>query len=264
MYNVVTWDHKPPSHFRAAAQDNIGARYDTIRFKAATIVSVVKNEDGTFEVVDEEDNKYQGKRLALATGVTDLLPDITGFKELWGKLIFHCLFFHDFEERGAVSAGVLAAGFLTQPAMILHMARMATPLAKKVTVYCHGNEELTSQVLKEFEGKPLSFEPRRVTAVKKLGERVTVHFEDGETREEGFLVSVPPVKINGPFHKQLGLDVDPMGFIKTNPPFNETSVSGVFAVGDCASMVKATTQAIAMGSFGAAGLVAQLASMGKF
>lgn len=166
--------------------------------------------------------------------------------------------------------------------MILHMARMASPLAKKVTVYCHGNEELTAQVHKEFEGKPLTIEPRKITALEKQGERVTVQFEDGESREEGFLVSiiivniwgmtadnetsqvsVPPVQINGPFHEQLGLDVDPMGFIKTNPPFNETSVPGVFAVGDCGSMMKAAPQAIAMGSFGAAGLVAQLGAMGK-
>jgi thioredoxin reductase len=54
-----------------------------------------------------------------------------------------------------------------------------------------------------------------------------------------------------------------MGFIKTTPPFNETNVAGVFAVGDCGSMMKAGPQAIAMGSFAAAGLVAQLGAMGK-
>lgn len=33
---------------------------------------------------------------------------------------------------------------------------------------------------------------------------------------------------------------------------------GVFAVGDCATPLKAVTQAVAMGSFGAGGLVGQL------
>ncbi|KAA8645296.1 hypothetical protein EYZ11_003683 [Aspergillus tanneri] len=263
MHNVVTWDHKPPSEFRAVARENIESRYDTIQFKDATIISAAKNEDGTFEVMDDKQNKYQGRKLALATGITDVLPDIKGFKELWGKSIFHCLFCHGFEERGAVSAGVIAAGFITQPAMILHMTRMASPLAKHVTVYCHGNDELTAQVHKEFEGKPLAIEPRRITAVESNGNRVTVHFEDGDSREEGFLVSVPLSKINGPFHEQLGLDIDPAGFIKTNPPFNEASQQGVFAVGDCGTMMKATPQAIAMGSFGAAGLVAQLGAMGN-
>jgi thioredoxin reductase len=190
MHNVVTWDHKPPSDFRAAARDNIESRYNTIHFKNATIVSATKKDDGTFEAVDEQQNKYQGRKLVLATGVTDVLPDIKGFSELWGKRIFHCLFCHGFEERGAESAGVLGAGFITQPAMILHMARMASPLAKKVTVYCHGNEELTAQAQKEFEGKPLTIEPRKITAVEKRGDSVIVQFDDGQTRQEGFLVSI--------------------------------------------------------------------------
>lgn len=193
MHNVVTWDHKPPSDFRAAARDNIESRYNTIHFKNAKIVSAAKKDDGTFEAVDDQQNKYQGRKLVLATGVSDILPDIKGFSELWGKRIFHCLFCHGFEDRGAESAGVLGAGFITQPAMILHMARMASPLAKKVTVYCHGNEELTAQVQKEFENKPLTIEPRKITAVEKQGDSVIVQFDDGQTRQEGFLVSISVV-----------------------------------------------------------------------
>ena len=40
--------------------------------------------------------------------------------------------------------------------------------------------------------------------------------------------------------------------------FFETTVPGVFAVGDCATPLKAVTQAVAMGSFGAGGLASQL------
>lgn len=75
---------------------------------------------------------------------------------------------------------------------------------------------------------------------------------------------MPNCKLNGSFHEQLGLQVDPMVFIKSNPPFNETDVAGVFVAGDCATMLKAAPQAIAMGTFASGGLVAQLAAMGKF
>lgn len=87
MHNVLSWDHKPPAEFRAAAKENILSRYQSIQFKDATIVSATKRQDGLFEVTDAEKNKYQGKKLALATGVTDVLPDIRGFKDLWGKLM---------------------------------------------------------------------------------------------------------------------------------------------------------------------------------
>ncbi|ERF77100.1 hypothetical protein EPUS_09239 [Endocarpon pusillum Z07020] len=263
MHNVVIWDHKSPVEFRASARANIRSKYNSIHFQNSTIVSAAKKEDGTFEVTDQHQIKYQGKKLVLATGVTDIFPDIKGFGELWGKSIFHCLFCHGFEERGAISAGVLALGFITSPPMILHMARMASPLAKHVTIYCHGNKELSTQLQKEFQGKPLTIEPRKIAALERRDEHVTVHFEDGGSRKEAFFVSVPPTKINGPFHEQLRLDVDPTGFIKTKPPFSETSLPGVFAAGDCGTMMKAVPQATAMGSFAAAGLVAQLGATGK-
>jgi len=263
MHNVATWDHRPAVEFRGSARANIESRYNSIHFQNSTIESAVKKDDGTFELTDQQQVKYQGKKLVLATGYKDIFPDIKGFGDLWGKLIFHCLFCHGFEQRGAASAGILALGYIGNPTMILNMARMAAPLAAKVTVYCHGNAELTAEAEKEFKGKPLTIEPRKIVAMERNGDCIRLCFEDGASSDEGFLVSVPPGKINGSFHEQLGLDMDPMGFIKTNPPFNETSVPGVFAVGDCGTMMKAVTQAIAMGSFAAGGVVMQLGAAGK-
>ncbi|KAA8644987.1 hypothetical protein EYZ11_008716 [Aspergillus tanneri] len=258
MHNVVTWDHQHPAEFRAAARENLQSRYKSIHFNNATAVSAIKKEDGTFEVTDQLLNKYQGKKLALATGVTDLFPDIKGFGNLWGKSIFHCLFCHGFELRGAASAGVLATGLISQPSIILHMARMAAPLAGKLTVYCNGNGGLAEEAKREFADKPLTIEPRKIASLDPKGEHIIVRFEDGDSKEEAFMVSVPSVSINGPFHEQLGLELDPMGYIKTSSPHNETSVQGVFAAGDCGTLIKSVPQAIAMGSFAAGGLVGQL------
>lgn len=71
-------------------------------------------------------------------------------------------------------------------------------------------------------------------------------------------VAAPSAIANGPFVTQLGLDVDFQGNIKTNAPFYETDSQGVFAVGDCATPIKSVAQAMAMGSFAAAGVVGQL------
>ena len=85
MHNVLTWDHTSPVNFRATAKAGILARYKTIRFENTRIESIRKNNDGTFETVDVSGNKTTGKKVVLATGVTDVLPEIDGFRELWGK-----------------------------------------------------------------------------------------------------------------------------------------------------------------------------------
>lgn len=88
MHNMVTWDHRAPSDFRASAQEEISSRYKTIDFRTSRIERIHKLEDGTFEAVDSQQHKVVGKKVVVATGVTDVLPDIKGFSELWGKSMY--------------------------------------------------------------------------------------------------------------------------------------------------------------------------------
>jgi thioredoxin reductase len=90
MHNVLTWDHRAPAEFRASAKEEITGRYKSIEFRTSRIESIRKLEDGTFEAVDSEHNKIVGKKVVVATGVTDVLPDIKGFGELWGKSMYAC------------------------------------------------------------------------------------------------------------------------------------------------------------------------------
>lgn len=85
MHNVLTWDHKSPADFRANARANIVSRYDSVVFRQVRIDKLVLLADGTFEVVDELGDKTGGRTVVLATGVSDVMPDIDGFAELWGK-----------------------------------------------------------------------------------------------------------------------------------------------------------------------------------
>lgn len=85
MHNVVTWDHRAPQEFRTSAQEEIKGRYQTIDIRKSGVESIRRLEDGTFEAVDNQQHKVVGKKVVVATGVTDVLPDIKGFSELWGK-----------------------------------------------------------------------------------------------------------------------------------------------------------------------------------
>lgn len=68
----------------------------------------------------------------------------------------------------------------------------------------------------------------------------------------------PLLELNGPFASQLGLEVGPQGEIVVSPPFSETSVKGVFAAGDAASVTRIVMNAMAQGTGAAAGVVGQV------
>ncbi|KAI0888802.1 FAD/NAD(P)-binding domain-containing protein [Annulohypoxylon maeteangense] len=278
MHNVLGYDHVSPSIFRGKARADIEARYaGTIQFRDVGVVRVRRVDDGVkgkedgrtrFEVLDEFGKTYVGRKLVLAMGVRDVMPAAPeGYAELWGYGIFHCLFCHGFEERGSASAGVLAIGPMlggggndTAPLMAPVIARMAARLAGHVTVYTDGNETLGSRIREQLKSnQKFHVENRRLVRLAKdpdVGGNagVLVTLEDGNVNKEGFLAHVPAIELNGSFAADLGVALAPQGHIDAQPPFYTMNVPGVYAAGDCATMMKAVPMATMMGSSVAAGL----------
>lgn len=86
MHNVLSWDHKAPSDFRARARENLLSRYgDTVAIRDVKVDRVVKNKEGNFEATDCNGGKTLGRTVVTATGVRDQMLDIRGFEELWGR-----------------------------------------------------------------------------------------------------------------------------------------------------------------------------------
>ena len=181
---------------------------------------------------------------------------------------FHCLFCHGYEERGATTVGVLAIDDCSPAPLALHLARYANRLAEKVTSYTNGDENVTKAVEEALSKckptsktrKNVSIDSRKIGKFEKRpkGAEVVLLFEDGESRVEGFLVHKPKGKVSGDFVNQLGLELTEQGDVKVNVPFNESTVHGVFAGGDCGTMMKAVAMAFSQGGAIAAGVAAQL------
>ncbi len=144
----------------------------------------------------------------------------------------------------------------------MHVAHNAAQLASTITIYTNGNPSLSASVEAAAAKKPHKFlvDDRRIVKLVKdpSGSDVIVHFEDGTERTEGFLVHAPLTEVNGPFAGQLGCELTPTGDYKTTNLFGETTVPGVFAAGDCATMMKAVTTAMYLGNMVAAESAAQL------
>lgn len=89
-HNILSRDHTPPEDIRQAGRDEI-ERYGTTRFVDRAIVKArnVDVDEGTrFEVEDQKGEKWQGKKVLLAMGAEDVMPDIEGYAEWWGYDIY--------------------------------------------------------------------------------------------------------------------------------------------------------------------------------
>lgn len=163
---------------------------------------------------------------------------------------------------------MLAIGDLAALPPALHLARSAKQLSANVTIYTDGSDTLATALaagLSAYEKQIIHTDTRPIAKLvkEKEGTDITIHFRDGTTAREVFLVHRPKTELNGPFAQQLSLELTPQGDIQTTPPFGETSTLGVFAVGDCASPGKIVANAISTGAFAGAGATAKLQAMGK-
>ncbi|KAL2783050.1 FAD/NAD(P)-binding domain-containing protein [Aspergillus keveii] len=265
MHAVTTWDHQRPDEFRGKAKSDILSRYDTVQFKDLVIQSVEKTPEGLFHLVDVNGTLWRGRKLLLATGVTDVMPGIEGYSDCWVTGIFHCLFCHGYEDRHVSSCGVLCAGDLEVAQPVLHLARHAARLVPKVTIYTNGREELVDLVKSLLrEDEKFTFDSRTIEKLVKGNEEASVvlRFSDGSHTTEGFLINRPKTGLQSEFASQLGCNMTKQGSIEITEPFCQTSVPGAFAAGDCAVLAKTVMNAMATGGFASAAIAMQLEAEG--
>ncbi|GKZ39045.1 hypothetical protein AbraIFM66950_011727 [Aspergillus brasiliensis] len=279
MHNVLGFDHVEPARFRAAIHDTLLHRYTTNTIVNKKIVQAHKiPHEGTgtrFEVIDEKGTAYQGSKLVLATGIRDIMPPIKGYSENWGQLIFHCLFCHGYEERGALNAGLLVAEssqLQANPSVGLILGQMVCRFAEKVTLFTHGNED-TAVALREAgaEVKGFTIESRPIRSFERVASdaegsrdilRVWLGQSDGEEDTSyvdlGFLTHMPDTAVTNDWGSQLGLELEASGIYKQKDVTMETTVPGVFVAGDHASVAKDVPNAASNATFVASAVAVQL------
>ncbi|KAI1824920.1 FAD/NAD(P)-binding domain-containing protein [Xylaria intraflava] len=263
MHTLASWDHENPEEFRRASRANL-ERYGTVTVENAEIKSLKQRDDGLFEAAADDGRTWVGKKVILATGVEDICPDIPGYADCWVSGIFHCLYCRGWEEKGVSSAGILADGDLGNVLGSLHVSRQALRMAEQVNIYTNGNEALAQEINNALKANPapMTVNSKKIKGFVKAPERarVTIEFEDGTSITEGFMSHKPKTRLRGNLAEQLGLEMAPPGVIKVNPPFNQTSLKGVFAAGDCASPMQTLTAALHSGTCAGGGAPSQIQS----
>lgn len=250
MHMIPGADHVAPAEFRATARQQL-SRYDAVSFKATNLVKAQQTPDGLgFQVNDAAGNTWQGRKLILAAGALEQMPDIPGYDSVWGRGIYQCLFCKGYEQRGA-SAAVFAQGMLAGSGHAMHVARMASALSKSVTIYTNGNEDLESELVGLIgSSSAIMKTDNRIIKLFEAADNksVTVELQDGTRTTHDYISHQPPIAHQTSLADQLGLEAGKTGEIVVSVPFQQTSVRGVFAAGDVASTMKSTPNAIFTGN----------------
>jgi thioredoxin reductase len=207
-----------------------------------------------FAVTMRDGGSLRARRLLIATGLVDELPEIPGIRERWGREVIHCPYCHGWEVRDSV-VGVLAAG-----PMSVHQAFLFRQLTDSVRYFPNGTEPSADDLAK-FAALGILVVAGSVSRVEAGGEHAVGVRLDGDRIAEVDAVAVAPRMIAraGVF---AGIGIEPaehpMGTYIPADLSGRTAVPGVWVAGNATDLSAQVSAAAAEGARIAAQINADL------
>jgi thioredoxin reductase len=235
-------DGRAPGDIVADARAQLLA-YPTVEWVDGHAATAQKTPAG-FSVGTAKGETLEAKRLILALGVADELPEIPGLGERWGAGVFHCPYCHGYELDGG-PIGVLAVS-----PMSLHQALML-PDWGATTLFLNGALVPDDQQIAELGRRGVAIESE---PIERISGKADVELRDGRVVALAGLLTLTRTRPSSQLAGHLGCELEdgPIGpFIRTDA-FKETTVPGVFASGDAARAMGSVAFAAADGAMSGA------------
>ena len=241
-HNFLTHDGNAPGEVATTGREQIQAHYDTVEFVDARATDVA-GQDGEFTITTDSGTSYRAQKLLFATGLADAYPDLPGFDACWGKSVIHCPYCHGYEYRGQPTA------ILMNSEHSGYMSRLIRNWTDELTLLTNGPAECDVAAVERcavtVDERPL----RRL--VHQNGQLQQIEFAEGAPLTVAALYLHPHVSQQCPLPEQLGCALGEHGHLQIDDHF-ATTVTGVYAAGDCTTMFRSVANAVRGGNMAAA------------
>ena len=175
-------------------------RLSQSHFVDDTAAAATAVDDG-FMVRSNGDSEVTGKRLVLAFGISDLLPDIPGLAERWGKTVNHCPYCHGYE-------------FGSSPRGVLHLSEYSSHQARIIhewgpTTYFLNGATIDPEIESELSNLGITIVSEPVARLVGDGEQLDgIRLSDSHTVAIAALYLMPPTVLNSEIATQLGCEIE--------------------------------------------------------
>ena len=243
-HNFITQDGEKPAVIAEKAKTQV-LRYDTVKFHSDLAVSGKKIAQG-FEIVTKSGDTFQAKKLIFASGVKDIMPDIKGFSQCWGISVIHCPYCHGYEFKKQKTA-IMANG-----ERAVHIASLVNNLTDNITILTSGKADFSAEQTAKLKKHHIAIVETKVSEIEhNNGYIKNVVFNDSSKMDFDAVYAAIPFEQHSDIPVLIGCELTEQGHIKTDM-FQKTTVSGAFACGDNASMLRSVAYATSTGNIAGA------------
>jgi thioredoxin reductase len=258
IHNYLGREGTPPGELLAVGREEVTGYGGEI--VTGTVTSAEKIGDGEFRVTLADGRTVGARRLLVTTGLVDVLPDIPGVAERWGRDVLHCPYCHGWEVRDQ-PVGVLAGSPLA-----VHQTLMWSQWTDQVTLFLNDANEPTGEEYEQLAARGVAVIDGAVAGLEVRDDRLTgVRLRTGRVFPLAAVVVPPLFRARADFLTTLGLGTTEMemaghviGTAVAADATGATAVPGVWVAGNVADPKAQVIVAAGAGLTAAATLNADL------
>jgi thioredoxin reductase len=249
MHGFLSRDGMPPRDLLAAGRDEVKGYGGVI--VDGTVAGITQDAGPGFQVLLADGRRLSARRLLVATGLRDELPDVPGVQERWGLDVLHCPYCHGYEVRDQ-PVGVLGGA----PDSVQH-AQLVRQWCSDVVLFAHTGT-LTADQREQLVARAVGVVDGTVKRLLVEDDRLRgVELEDGRVIRRSAIFVRPGFVPNDDLLAGLGCAVDGDGRVIADAT-GRTSVPGVWVAGNAANPRAQVITAASEGSAAAMALNADL------
>ncbi|WP_293785715.1 NAD(P)/FAD-dependent oxidoreductase [uncultured Pedobacter sp.] len=242
-HNFLTHDGDRPADLAKRAKEEV-LKYPTVRFLEGEAISAVRIVGG-FSIEVESAGSFTARKILLATGLKDVLPDIKGLAACWAISAIHCPYCHGYEVKNE------KIGLLMNGEHAFEMAKNLHLWNKDLTILTNGKSQLNTEQTEKLKSKSITILEEEVMELEHHnGQLENVVFKNAERLNLKAIYVKPDVEQHVNFSAQLGFELTDLKTIKVNEQ-QQTTAEGVYAAGDCTTLLRSLSIVTAAGTMAA-------------
>jgi thioredoxin reductase len=235
----LTRDGTKPEELRRIGREEL-TRYPNVEVRDIAVCDA-DHVEGGFEVALEDGQTVRARKLLLATGLVEDLPDIPGFRHLWGRGTYNCPYCDGWENQDRAMA-VYAKGDKG-----VGLALEMLIWSRDVVLCTDGPTDLAPEDREKLDRHGIRVVETRIDHLQGDDRLERIMFEDGSFLEREALFYIYGTREPSPLAEKLGCELTDKGVIETRS-YERTDVPGLFAAGDASRRVQFAIVAAAEGA----------------
>jgi thioredoxin reductase len=241
MHGFLSRDGISPREFLRIAREQL-KEYDCVELMDVEVTDAECQRDNRFHVTLVTGAECYSRKLLIATGVVDHLPEVQGFRELYGRSVFHCPYCDGWEVRDQPLAiyGRGARGY--------GLSLELTGWSRDLVLCSDGPSEIEADDLARLARTGIAVREDRVARLEGrdgILERVVFENGDGLPRRAVFFTTGQTQRSQ--LAIGLGCEFNDKGTVRTGK-YESTHLPGLYVAGDASRAVQWVVVAAAEGA----------------